>query len=268
MRAEEDRDLRELLSLLDKVSAWRELVGSPEAAWQVQPGSALAGDDAKSDPYQVSHSAWHALTVAVDHLQCLRSSLVSEFTDRSASVSIHTHAQSSLLRGAFENGARAVWLLGPTSRLSRVTRRLSLQAKEVRHSARMRELVNQPSPRTVEQREQQLLDLIIRAGVEAGNAKKALRSPQYSEIVKVAGELTPLGADVAEVVWSGCSSIAHGDIGGTLGGLDKEVVGRVGDVAQVRITGSISGLYSCTVASVTVIRSGFDLYSTRSTAPF
>ncbi|PZG01974.1 hypothetical protein [Micromonospora deserti] len=108
MRADENRDLRQLLSLLDKVDTWREMTASPSVAWQVQPGSPLAGDDAKTDPYQVSHSAWHALTVAVDHMQCLRSSVVSELTDRSASVSIHTHAQSSLIRGAFENGARAV----------------------------------------------------------------------------------------------------------------------------------------------------------------
>jgi hypothetical protein len=227
----------------------------------------LAGDDAKTDPYQISHSAWHALTVAVDHMQCLRSSLVSELTDRSASISIHTHAQSSLIRGAFENGARAVWMLGPPTRLARVTRRLSLQAKEVRRSARMRELVGQPGPRTVEQREQQLIDLVTKAGVGPAEAKKALRSPQYSEIVKAAGELTTLGADIAEVVWSGCSSLAHGDISGTIGLLDKEIVESVGDVNHVRITGSVGGLYWCTVASFVVINSGFDLFSARSTAP-
>jgi hypothetical protein len=268
VHADEDRDLRKLLSLLDKVETWREMTDSPDAAWRVQPGSPLAGDDAKTDPYQVSHSAWHALTVAVDHMQCLRSSLISELTDRTASVSIHTHAQSSLIRGAFENGARAVWMLGPATRLPRVTRRLSLQAKEVRHSARMRELVGQPGPRTTEQREQQLIDLVTKAGVGPAEARRALRSPQYSDIVKTAGELTALGADIAEVVWSGCSSLAHGDITGTLGLLDKEIVERVGDVNHVRITGSISGLYWCTVASFVVIKSGFDLFRTRSTAPY
>ncbi|MFI7596726.1 hypothetical protein [Actinoplanes sp. NPDC049681] len=267
MQDNEERDLRKLLSLLDKVDAWREMTDRPGAAWQVQPGSPLAGDDAKADPYQVSHSAWHALTVAVDHMQCLRSSLVSELTDRSASIRIHTHAQSSLIRGAFENGARAVWMLGPPMRLARVTRRLSLEAKEVRHSARMRELVGQPGPRTVEQRERQLRDLIINAGVQPDDARRALRSPQYSESVKAAGELTTLGADLAEVVWSGCSSLAHGDISGTLGLLDKEIVERVGDVNHVRITGSVSGLYLCTLASFAVINSGFDLFKARSSAP-
>ncbi|GAB1694916.1 hypothetical protein [Krasilnikovia sp. M28-CT-15] len=267
MQPDEDRDLRKLLSLLDKADAWRETTDRPAAAWHVQPGSPLAGDDAKTDPYQVSHSAWHALTVAVDHIQCLRSSLVSELTDRSASILIHTHAQSSLIRGAFENGARAVWMLGPPTRLDRVTRRLSLQAKEVRHSARMQALVGHQGPRTVEQREQQLIDLVIKAGVASHDAKKALRSPQYSDIVKAAGELTELGADLAEVVWSGCSSLAHGDITGTIALLDREIVERVGDIHHVRITASVSGLYWCTIASFVLINAGFDLFRTRSTAP-
>jgi hypothetical protein len=34
--------------------------------------------------------------------------------------------------------------------------------------------------------------------------------PQYSHIVREAGDLTVLGADLADVIWSGCSSIAHG----------------------------------------------------------
>ncbi len=38
----------------------------PDDAWY------LAGDDAKSHPHRISHCAWHALTVAVDRLQCLR----------------------------------------------------------------------------------------------------------------------------------------------------------------------------------------------------
>src|SRR5687768_13137565 len=88
--AAEERDLRKLLTLLDKASGWSKLTGDPGRAWRVQPRSPLAGDDAKTDPYQVSHSAWHALTVASDHMQCLRSSLVSELSEDRASILIHT----------------------------------------------------------------------------------------------------------------------------------------------------------------------------------
>ena len=80
-------------------------------------------------------------------------------------VRIHTHAQSSLVRGAIENGARAVWLLGPATRLIRVKRRLSLEAMEAHHSYRLRELAGAPGRRTKDQRVQQLRELAVAAGV-------------------------------------------------------------------------------------------------------
>jgi hypothetical protein len=48
--------------------------------------------------------------------------LLGELENDRLAVRIHTHAQSSLVRGAIENGARAVWLLGPATRLIRVKR--------------------------------------------------------------------------------------------------------------------------------------------------
>ncbi|MET9664980.1 hypothetical protein ABZY19_06365 [Streptomyces sp. NPDC006475] len=93
-------------------------------------GSALAGDDAKTDPYQVSHNAWSALCVAADHLHCFCSTLVGDMGSNEIAITLHTHGQYSLLRGAFENRARVVWILGPRQRLVRVQRRLSLQAGE------------------------------------------------------------------------------------------------------------------------------------------
>jgi hypothetical protein len=48
----------------------------------------------------------------------------------------------------------------------------------------------------------------------------ALKNPLYSDIVRGTGDLTPMGADVAQVVRSGCSALAHGDAFGTLSILD------------------------------------------------
>jgi hypothetical protein len=263
MNADEHRDLRKLLELLERAKPWEELTGNPSDTWQAQAGSALAGDDAKTDPYQLSHAAWHALTVAVDHLHCLRNSLAGELENDRLSVRIHTHAQSSLVRGAIENGARAVWLLGPATRLVRVKRRLSLEAMEVHHSYRLRELAGAPGRRTKDQRVQQLRELAVAAGVPDPDVKKAVTPPQYSHIVREAGDLTVLGADLADVIWSGCSSIAHGDLSGTLGILDKQIVARDKGVAYARVTGSISGLYWTTAGPVRMIEQGFNLYRHR-----
>jgi hypothetical protein len=263
--AEEQQDLRKLLELVERAKPWEELTSNPSDAWQAQAGSALAGDDAKTNPYQLSHAAWHALTVAVDHLHCLRSSLAGDLKGDRLSVRIHTHAQSSLIRGAIENGARAVWLLGPTRRLIRVTRRLSLEAMEIHHSYQLRELVGAPARRTQDQRKKQLQDLAVAAGVPGLDVKKALRPPRYSEIVREGGDLTVLGAELTEVIWRGCSSIAHGELSGTLGMLDKEILARDKDIAYARVTGSISGLYWTTAGAVRMIGHGFDLYSQRAT---
>jgi hypothetical protein len=263
VNANEQQDLRRLLELVARAKPWEELTGNPSDAWQAQAGSALAGDDAKTDPYQLSHAAWHALTVAVDHLHCLRSSLAGELKGDRLSVRIHTHAQSSLVRGAIENGARAVWLLGPATRLVRVKRRLSLEAMELRHSYQLRKLMRASARRTKDQREKQLQHLAVAAGVPGPDVKKALKAPQYSEIVRDAGDLTVLGADLTEVIWRGCSSIAHGELSGTLGMLDKEIIARDKGVAYARVTGSISGLYWTTAGAVQMIGRGFNLYKQR-----
>jgi hypothetical protein len=78
-----------------------------------------------------------------------------------------------------------------------------------------------------------------------------------------AGDQMVLGADITEFIWSGCSSLAHGDLSGTLGLLDKEIVARDKDVAYTRVTDSISGLYWSTVGAALMIEYGFNLYLDR-----
>ncbi|TYB60163.1 hypothetical protein FXF51_31650 [Nonomuraea sp. PA05] len=75
-----------------------------------------------------------------------------------------------------------------------------------------------------------------------------------------AGGLTTLGAELAQLVWSGCSAPAHG----TLAMLDRQIVARNQEVALVRVTGSISGLCWCTVAAVPMVQQGFELLQARS----
>lgn len=267
MTDEEDQYLRQLLALLDGTRRFDAYTHDNKGQWQVQPRSSLAGDDAKSHPHQVSHSAWHALTVAVDHLQCLRSSVLAERSATHASTVIHTHAQASLVRGVFENSARAVWLLGPANRLERLTRRLSLQAKEVEHGHRVRELAQSPSLKTKEERLQVLEDLLVTAGASPEDARKALKArPSYKRIIREAGPEIRMGEDLAELVWSACSSLAHGDSTGTLAFLDREILESDGTVALAQITGSISLLFHVTHCAVRMVERGVCLYKQRATA--
>ncbi|PRX96238.1 hypothetical protein CLV72_108245 [Allonocardiopsis opalescens] len=246
------------------------MTGENRGEWRVQERSSLAGDDAKSDPYQVSHAAWHALTVAVDHLSCLRSSLSQQMSRENTelSITVHIYAPSTLLRGAFENAARAVWLLGPGSRAERIRRRLAMQAGEVRNSARLWALMGRQPPRSKEDRIKQLAELLAAADarLSAEEAGKAVRKvPDYAEIVRDAGARTSVGADLAEVIWKGCSALAHGDMYGTLSMLALETIERRQNTVLTQVTASISGLYSTTMATTTLIERGFELYKQRGT---
>ncbi|MFE6480943.1 hypothetical protein [Streptomyces rochei] len=262
---EEDQFLKRILTLLDSARPYESLTQSDSKQWRVQRGSALAGDDAKTDPYQVSHNAWNALSVAVDHLHCFRSTFADDPQDNSVSITLHTHGQYSLLRGAFENSARAVWMLGPAQRLVRVQRRLCTQAGEHKNSDRMRALLQQQPKRPLDVRMQQLTDLVVKAGTDLADAKKALRPAKYSEIVRAAGSLTPMGANEAEAVWSSCSSLAHGDVYGTLSILERSVVGTQGRVNLMQITSSPKVLFWATDRTVAMMRRGFDLFKERAT---
>ena len=68
------------------------------------------------------------------------------------------------------------------------------------------------------------------------------------------------------VVWKACSSLAHGDIGGTLRLTDKEAVATAEGVMTVRITGSILLLFWCAGSAVAVTAAAFRLYRQRATA--
>ncbi|MFF3968001.1 hypothetical protein ACFYZI_41425 [Streptomyces griseorubiginosus] len=263
----DDQFLRQLLTLLEGTRRFDTYTSENKGQWQVQPRSSLAGDDAKSHPHQVSHSVSHALTVAVNHLQCLRSSVLTKRGAKHASPFIRTYAQASLVRGVFENSARAVWLLGPANRLERLTRCLRLQANEVGHGDRLRELAKSQSVRTKKEHLGDLEELLVEAGALRGDARKALNDrPSYKRIVREVGLELPMGADAAELVWSACSSLAHGDSIGTLTLLDRKIVESDGTVGLAEITGDVSLFFHVTYLAVRMVDRGVRLYEQRATA--
>ncbi len=178
------------------------------------------------------------MSTAVDFLHCLhclRRSLAQKFGNR-IDVQLHSYAQMGLIRGAVENAYCAVWLLGPPQR-ERVLNRLMLEWHELKPAHRLRELTRNTPPRTIEQRQQQLIELLLaadqeltgdveqRIAVDVRSAIKALRGFDYMTMVKGAGDLTPgVGPDLSETAWRMCSALAHGGSSATIGLLAKEVV--------------------------------------------
>jgi hypothetical protein len=258
MTPDEDQHLRALLELLKGATRHEALTQETSGAWIAQPGSALASDDAASHPYWVSHGAWQALTIALDHVQCLRASLLNGYDDQHTSTRIFMNAQYSLIRGALENAARAVWCIGPEESLERITRRLQLVGAEIGDDLRVRELLKVPGTKTRLEQVNKLVGLLVAAGVPEGDAVGAFKQlPRYKDIVRGAGALTGYGADALEVSWKACSGLAHGDTAATLNFLDRETVESDGQVSLQRVTGSISLLALTAGAAVQMLDRGF-----------
>lgn len=74
-----------------------------------------------------------------------------------------------------------------------------------------------------------------------------------------------MGASQAEAVWSGCSSLAHGDVYGTLSILERSVVETQGRVNLMQITSSPKVLFWATDRTVAMMRRGFELFKERAT---
>jgi hypothetical protein len=74
-----------------------------------------------------------------------------------------------------------------------------------------------------------------------------------------------MGAGEAEVVWSSCSSLAHGDVYGTLSVLESNVVDTQGRVNLTQITSSPKVLFWATDRTVAMMQRGFDLFKERAT---
>lgn len=233
----------------------------------MEPGSPLVGDDAKTAPHHLSHSAHHALVVAVDHLQALAALMGGVERDGRREVLVNTHPPFTLLRAALENAARAVWLLGPTLRHERVHRCLRMHLADLKGVKAKAELMGEVLS-DYERRHDRIMNLLRSAGMPStalSNAK--LKMPRYSEIVREAGDLTPIGGDRAELMWSACSALAHGDLTATLGLLDREIVATEGAVSWAKFTGPVKMAWYITTMALDMTDAAFTLYSKRAQFP-
>ncbi|MGW8526977.1 hypothetical protein [Nocardiopsis sp. NPDC055824] len=193
--------------LLDVWLKVNEFANFPALPHVAPEGSDLFQDDALAAPFSVSGGAHNALVVAQDHWQVLRSSLHGGSSNGQQVVNLYLQGQFSLVRGALENAARAVWILGPDERTTRVSRRLALKRKEYSNLKTLRSEEGQPDPDDDKRR----LAKVSQADQRVGVSSEA-DYPSYRKIMKEAGRLIPgFGEMAAFSAWSRCSGLAHGD---------------------------------------------------------
>ncbi|MEV4536241.1 hypothetical protein AB0J82_20850 [Asanoa sp. NPDC049518] len=244
---------------LDVVDDWAKRVDPSSGGSNVQPGSPLAGDDRHANPHYVSHSAWRSLSTAVDHIQVHRAVVRDAAT-------LHLYAPYTLLRGAFENAATAVWLLSPDNRNVRICRTLRLAAKDIKGDEKIRVLMGVAANRPVGERLAKLEAIADRRGIDR---KQALERLPITEVVQTVGDETEFGRVVATVIWSLCSGTAHGDFWPMLSLQHHvEIPGAPPGVAYLHATTDVEKMAVLTYHSVKMIEKAWRLLDQRARTPY
>jgi hypothetical protein len=192
---------RELAPLLDRMM---QRVGIP-GEFPIAAGSSLSGDDAASDPYQVSHVIRMCVTAGTDHLHAIKVLIVD-------SQVVHVAAPASLARGALETLATAYWVLQPSQRNERISRALRWHAKNMKDAETAVGNLALPGHKALEDKLVKLDAVAVRRSLDA----KAVRGGYTStETIKCAEQYAanlPLGVVLP---WRVCSGFAHGRPGHT-----------------------------------------------------
>lgn len=262
----EQRNLRRLKRSLGEVDSW--LARASRRDWAATvPGSPLAGDDKKADPFHVSHAVASAIHVAVDHADTLRRLIEGCGTCNPGQMTFGLNSYYSLLRGGLENAARAVWLLAPDSRPERILRRLRLQADNVWNSDKAARAMATTMTKPRETRLDRVREIAVRAGLDA---QLAVKGTTNVEIIHAAGAYIgdDEGALHAEAIWRACSGAAHGDTWAGLSMHDKDIVSQAGNVATLQMTAATHLLTTITTETFTVINTAHRLFDLRNRSPY
>ncbi len=221
-----------------------------------EPASELRRDDDALRPYELSHTVSLSTGIAVDHLEALRALLVDAGRTQ-------PWAPYSLLRGALENAATALWLIGPDDPTERRYRRLRLAWNDVHEGASARDLLPNPPEEksTLAEREKRLRELAPDDRDIAGrwSYRTALRG--------AADFLGGVSPELLEVVWATYSGLSHGKWWATVSMLEREVApGSRDGEAHARFTTPAEHLITPMAMTVQVVRQARTLLKRRGTA--
>ena len=252
-----ERQIKQQLGrIMRDVEGWQAAASVHTLLPPVQPGSSLAGDDRRSEPYQLSHGVEHLVGAAVEHLHGIKALVLD------ARV-LHNSVPFTLARGAIEAGAMALWLMAPTSRAERVTRRLRQTAQDARDGTRLALEAGSTPPRP-------LADRLV--GMEAiaqqlNGQRIALPRLTSTEVVREAERVatTPLHVMVA---WQIASGFAHGRQWATLSVLDQHTdTPAESDVVRVRLTNPLRNVLWVSWVGHALVEEALQLYELRAARP-
>jgi hypothetical protein len=245
--------LADLLRLLNQVDTWSARTSAQARHLETPASSAMGGDDMRLKPYHISHASWASLSHAGDHLLALRALLSIGL--------VPMFAPYTLIRGALENASMAVWLLAPSRRAERITRRLQVAADDIRNGERARTITGDKGPKTRQQRLAEVEQIAAKWGIDG---KAATTRATCSEIIKAVGDPD----QVTLLAWNTCSGIAHGDFWATPAAMRMVGLSLAGspDVGTYQVTANVSLLRYFATFAVEMTNRGWGLYDQRSSS--
>ncbi|MFE5563121.1 hypothetical protein [Streptomyces sp. NPDC056544] len=166
-----------------------------------QPSSSLATDDAPLGMYSASTLIQNSYSAGVAHADALRRLVHAGEVD--------PQSPWTLMRGALENFATAVWILGGNDRTERRRRTLALWREDMRNRAQHEEDTDhQPGPggKTGRERRQDIADLALSLGIPTTSLSK----PEAGKVIGEAAEDAGLKAREVSAAWRAASGFAHG----------------------------------------------------------
>jgi hypothetical protein len=260
----EDRYLQQLAALLSDTDEWVSRV-SHKSDVEPAEGSPLAGDDRHCGKFKMSASAWTHLTVAIDHLDTLRSATLGCDQHERMNLNLQLYGQFTLMRAIIENAASVLWMLTPKLRNDRILRRLRAASGDIRMNEAVRNLTSSPGTKTEGQRLDEVRAIAERRGIDP---TKATQSPRFEEIVRVGGDATPLKGDLAVVMWRACSGLAHGDLWATIVIPGRvHLAPQVPEIALLELSPNVKGLITMLMGCKVMLSNAYELYERRCTSP-
>jgi hypothetical protein len=161
------------------------------------------------------------MTHATDHLSAAYAMTVQQQGPTHYNIVTRPWAVYPSLRAAYENAARALWLVGAEPRRLRVERRLRLEHNDAVMADTAAQLLGHAG--IEEKTLRQTVDPIARAaGVTLGRSRQWVK---FEEMVRDGvGGVMGVDPKMAVVLWRCLSGLTHGDTWATLSILDRDEV--------------------------------------------
>jgi hypothetical protein len=222
----------------------------------VEAGSQLAGDDADSDPYQVSHCARACLNAGVDHLHAAKKLILD------VPIILHANADYSLLRGALENFGTAFWVLHPPQRSVRVERALRWMVKNFKDQDKATADLGLPKYVPAHVRVEEIVSMAKSAGC---NIKEIRGGYASTHVLQYAEEHSM--ATNPYLMWQVCSGFAHGRPWASIAMNAMEITPtEVSGVSRVRFTSDHKRLLAAALPAFQLMNTVVGLFADRARA--